>query len=223
MQQLTLVIGNKNYSSWSLRPWLVLRYFDIPFEEVRIPLYRAESAAALSQWSPSGLVPVLKHGDITVWDSLAICEYLQELYPGDPLWPTDRDVRAVARSVAAQMHAGFTALRQAMPMNCRETFPGQGLTTGSTADIQHVSAVWRQCRETFGRDGNMLFGGFSIADAMYAPVALRFRTYGVKLDDVCESYVASLLSLPAMQEWVSAGRREEEVLEQFEPYRRQPS
>lgn len=218
MDELTLVTGNRNYSSWSLRPWLLLRYFNIPFKEVRIPLYREGSQEALSRWSPSGLVPVLRHADFAVWDSLAICEYLQDLYPDYPLWPQDMRARAVARSVAAEMHSGFAALRESMPMNCRRAFPGKGLTTGTRTDIRRVAAIWRACREKYGAGGPLLFGEFSIADAMYAPVALRFRTYAVQLDEVCAAYAAAILSLPAMQEWIASAEVEAEVLEEFEPY-----
>lgn len=219
MNQLTLVIGNKNYSSWSLRPWLLLSYFNIPFTEVRIPLYREDTSESLSQWSPSGLVPVLKHGEFAVWDSLAICEYLQELYPDYSFWPNDIKARAVARSVSAEMHSGFMALRSSMPMNCCRSFPGKGLNKESSADIQRVTAIWRECREQYGEGGSLLFGEFTIADAMYAPVAQRFRTYGVQLDEVSEAYVSTILSLPAMKEWISSAKAEEEIIEEFEPYR----
>jgi glutathione S-transferase len=218
MAALTLIIGNKNYSSWSLRPWLLLRQAGIPFEEVRIPLYQEETREQIAALSPSGLLPVLRHGHVTVWDSLAICEHVHEIYPDCVLWPADQTARAVARSVSAEMHAGFRALRQHMPMNCRGRFPGRGLNAETRRDIGRILALWRHCRATYGADGAMLFGDFSIADAMYAPVALRFRTYAVELDPVCAAYVAALLSLPAMIEWVEAAHRETERLEQFEPY-----
>ena len=218
MDDLVLVIGNKNYSSWSLRPWLVMRHFDIPFEEVRIPLYREGSREALAKLSPSGLVPALKNSGVTVWDSLAICEYLQELYPSLALWPKDRDDRAIARSISAEMHSGFSALRNHMPMNCRKVFPGKGLNPDTQADIKRVSQIWRECREKHPEGGPMLFGEFTIADAMFAPVALRFNTYDVQLDSVAESYVSTILAMPEMQDWVSAAKQETEVLADFEPY-----
>ena len=218
MAALTLIIGNKNYSSWSLRPWLLLRQAGIPFEEIQVSLYREDTRAQIASLSPSGLVPALRHGHVTVWDSLAICEHVHELYPDCVLWPADQTARAVARSASAEMHAGFRALRQYMPMNCRGYFPGRGLNPETQKDIQRILALWRHCRTTFGEEGAMLFGDFSIADAMYAPVALRFQTYDVKLDPVCAAYVTTLLSLPAMVEWVDAARREPERLEQFEPY-----
>jgi len=198
---------------------LLLKCFDIPFKEVYIPLYEGGSKETLGKWCPSGLVPTLRDGDLAVWDSLSICEYLNELFPEHAMWPQEKDARAMARSISAEMHSGFTALRRLMPMNCRLTFPGKGLTEESAADIQRITAIWRECRERFGGGGEMLFGKFTIADAMFAPVALRFRTYEVKLDEMCEEYVSALLSLPAMKEWLAAAEAEEEVLEQFEPYR----
>src|SRR5512143_2258865 len=200
MTPLTLVIGNKNYSSWSLRPWLVLRQADIPFEEVRIPLYRPDSAARLTAWSPSGKVPALRDGDTTVWDSLAICEYLSERFPGRHLWPADAAARAVARSVSAEMHAGFAALRQHVSMNIRARYPGKGRTAESLADIQRILAIWTDCRARFGQGGDFLFGGFGIADAMYAPVVLRFQTYGVALTGVARDYADAVRALPALQD-----------------------
>ncbi len=218
MSAMTLVIGNKNYSSWSLRPWLLLRHAGIPFEEVRLPLYCDDTRERIASLSPSGLVPVLRHGQVAVWDSLAICEHVNELYPDRQLWSADQAARAVARSASAEMHAGFRALREHMPMNCRGYFPGRGLNAETQKDIRRILALWRHCRTTFGEEGAMLFGDFSIADAVYAPVALRFQTYDVKLDPVCAAYVSTLLALPAMVEWVDAARREPERLEQFEPY-----
>ena len=218
MDKFTLVIGNKNYSSWSLRPWLLLKQFDIAFEEIRIPLYQAETKAAIQKYSPSGLVPALIHGDITVWDTLAICEYVQDLYPSLAMWPRDREARAIARSVSAEMHSGFAAVRTHMPMNCKKSFPGKGLNAETEPQIARITQLWRECRAQYGKDGSMLFGDFSIADAMYAPVASRFTTYQVKLDEVSQAYVSSLLALPALQEWYAAGREETEVLSAFEPY-----
>ena len=163
-------------------------------------------------------MPVLKHDDFSVWDSLAICEYLQELYPDYSFWPKDAEARAVARSVSAEMHSGFAALRHSMPMNCRRSFPGKGLNKQSSADIRRVMSIWRECREKYGAGGSLLFGEFTIADAMYAPVAQRFRTYDVQLDAVSDAYVSAILSLPEMQEWISSAKSEEEVLKEFEPY-----
>jgi glutathione S-transferase len=216
MTPLTLVIGNKNYSSWSLRPWLVLRQAGIPFEEVRIPLYVPESATLLTAWSPSGKVPALHDGDIRVWDSLAICEYLNERFPEHNLWPTDAAARAVARSVSAEMHAGFTGLRENMVMNIRARYPDMGRTPECLADIERILAIWTDCRARFGGGGDFLFGRFGIADAMFAPVVLRFQTYGVALEGAARDYAEAVLALPALQEWVADGVAETERIAAFE-------
>lgn len=221
MSQFTLIIGNKNYSSWSLRPWLLLKHFDIPFKEVYIPLYGEGSKEAMAKWCPSGLVPTLRDGDLAVWDSLSICEYLNELFPEHAMWPEESEARAMARSISAEMHSGFSALRRLMPMNCRLTFPGEGLTEESAADIERITTIWCECRGKYGSGGPMLFGEFTIADAMFAPVALRFKTYDVQLDEVCAAYVSTILSLPAMMEWIAGARDEKEVLAIFEPYRKE--
>ncbi len=216
MSQLTLVIGNKNYSSWSLRPWLLLSHFQIPFEEVRIPLYAPESASALAKWSPSGLVPVLKDGDLTVWDSLAICEYLNERFSDLRMWPQAAEARAVARSVSAEMHAGFTALRQSMSMNIRAHRPGKGRTPECMKDVERIVSLWNECRSRYGAEGPFLFGHFTIADAMYAPVALRFRTYEVAMEGAARAYADAIIALPAMQEWIAAAQIERERIEMYE-------
>ncbi len=218
MSRLTLAIGNKNYSSWSLRPWLVMRQAKLDFDEVRIPLYGLGASEMLARWSPSGKVPALHDGERVVWDSLAICEYLAEQFPGKGLWPDDVTARAVARSVSAEMHSGFSDLRSAMPMNCRGSFPGKGLTEGSCRDITRVVAIWNDCRSRFGSNGGFLFGHFTIADAMYAPVVLRFATYGVPLEGAARAYADTILALPPMQEWLAAGRDEIEVIDAFEIY-----
>jgi glutathione S-transferase len=218
MDKLTLVIGNKNYSSWSLRPWLLLKHFDIPFEEIRVPLYQADTRDALSTLSPSGLVPVLIHGDLKIWDSLAIADYAQTLFPSLAMWPIDHDARAIARSVSCEMHSGFRAIRKHMSMNCKKSFPGKGLNNETQPEIARVQQIWRECRIKYGTNGSMLFGDFSIADAMFAPMALRFNTYKVDLDQACQDYVAFVLELPELKEWISAACLETEVLPQFEPY-----
>lgn len=220
MSALTLYIGNKNYSSWSLRPWLLLRVAGIAFDEVRIPLYAEGSKGEILQHSPSGRVPALRDDGLalTVWDSLSICEYLAEKFPSLNLWPQAVDARATARSICAEMHAGFSALRTHMSMNCRLRFPGQGRTPEVLADIARIQSIWKDCRARFGGDQPFLFGDFSIADAMYAPVVLRFETYAVELDPVCRAYADTLLALPALREWIAAGVAEPERLPQFEPY-----
>ncbi len=218
MSPLTLVIGNKNYSSWSLRPWLVLRQAGIPFEEVRIPLYRPESTAALATWSPSGKVPALHDGDIRVWDSLAICETLNERFPDKQLWPADAAARAVARSVSAEMHAGFDALRQSMSMNVRGRYPDKGRTPECLGDIERILASWTDCRARFGGGGDFLFGRFCIADAMFAPVVLRFQTYGVALAGAARDYADAMLALPVLQAWAADAEAETERIEKFDLY-----
>ena len=218
MPRLTLVIGNKNYSSWSLRPWLVLRHAGIPFEEVRIPLYTPESTSALAARSPSGKVPALHDGDVRVWDSLAICETLNERFPDKQLWPADAAARAVARSVSAEMHSGFTGLRENMVMNIRGRYPGKGRTPECLADIKRMLAIWTDCRARFGDGGKFLFGRFGVADAMVAPVVLRFQTYGVALEGTARDYAEAILALPALQAWMADALAETERIEKFDLY-----
>jgi glutathione S-transferase len=213
----TLIIGNKNYSSWSLRPWLLMRHAELAFREVRIPLYTPESKTQIVSHSPSGKVPCLLDGDLAVWDSLAICEYLAERHPALELWPAPPAARAVARSVSAEMHSGFQHLRSKMSMNCRGVFPGLGRTVEVAGEIERVQRLWADCRTRFGASGPFLFGRFSIADAMYAPVVLRFRTYQVQLNPVSRAYADAVLGLSALQEWVAAGVAESEVIAAFEP------
>ncbi len=217
MPPYTLVIGNKNYSSWSLRPWLLMKQAGLAFEEVRIALYVAGSKETLRKYGPSGKVPVLMHGAVTVWDSLAISEYLAEQHPELHLWPADTLQRAVARSVSAEMHSGFAPLRSKMSMNCRGFFPGQGRTVEVAADIERIQRIWTDCRERFASTGPYLFGTFTVADAMYAPVVLRFKTYAVQLSPVAQQYANSVLALPPLQEWIEAARAEAETIPAFEP------
>jgi glutathione S-transferase len=217
MADLTIYLGNKNYSSWSLRAWLVLKHTTVAFDEVVIPLYQPGSRETVLKYSPSGRVPALRHGDVTVWESLAICEYLAESFPTFDLWPKDPVERALARAVSAEMHAGFAALRAHLPMNVRSRFPGRELTPEVQADINRVMTIWRDCRTRFGqRRGEFLFGAFTIADAMFAPVVTRFRTYKVELERDAEAYCAAIMALPAMQEWITAARNEPMVVEAFE-------
>ena len=214
----TLIIGNKNYSSWSLRPWLLLKQAGIPFAEIRIPLYTPDTKAEILKYSPAGKVPVLHDGDVRVWESLAICEYLAEKLPRQNLWPTDPAARACARSIASEMHAGFGALRQHMSMNCRKRLPDKGRTPEVLQDIKRICAIWNDSRARYGGGGDFLFGQFTIADAMYAPVVLRFVTYEVGLDPVAAAYVRAITALPAMQQWLAEAAAETEVIAQFEPY-----
>jgi glutathione S-transferase len=211
---LTLYIGNKNYSSWSLRAWLALHSTGAPFEEVRIPLYRGDSAAALAQHSPTGRVPVLRDGTLVVWDSLAICEYLAERFPAAGLWPSDAADRAHARSVSAEMHSGFQALRQAMPMNARAAGRRVPPDDAVAADVARVSGIWREClARPRTQPGPWLYGAFGIADCMYAPVVLRFQTYGVPCDAAGRDYMATMLAHPPLRAWIAAAEREAEVVE----------
>jgi glutathione S-transferase len=205
-----LVVGNKNYSSWSLRAWLAMKVHGIAFREQRIPLYGEHSKAEILKHSPAGKVPILVDGDTRVWDSLAILEYLAERKPA--LWPADAAERARARSISAEMHAGFPHLRQHMCMNIRRRHPGKGRTPEVLAEIRRIVEIWSACR------GPFLFGGFTAADSMYAPVVLRFRTYEVELPPVCRAYADAVLALPALQEWIRDAERETESLPQFDLY-----
>jgi glutathione S-transferase len=206
---LTIVLGNKNYSSWSLRAWLALRATGLGFAEVVIPLDRPDTKARLLEHSPAARVPVLHHGDLTVWDSLAICEYLAELAPSAGLWPSSGRARATARSLVAEMHSGFAALRAGMPMNCRASRPDVARGPEVAADIRRIVDIWRGARSAFGERGPYLFGGFTIPDAFFAPVASRFVTYGVRpADDVAASYMDALWQTPWLREWVEAARAE---------------
>jgi len=220
---LTLVIGNKNYSSWSLRPWLFLKHNRIPFSEVRIPLYQEGSTAEQQIYSPSGLVPVLLDGDLRVWDSLAICEYASEKFLNGRGLPADMAARAVARSISAEMHSGFQQLRANLPMNLKARYRWQPVSEAAEKDIQRVIGLWTQCRSKYGSDGPWLFGSFSIADAMFAPVAIRFRTYDVPLDGIARQYVDNLYGLEEMQAWHADALKESEVLPQLEKQGLQPA
>jgi glutathione S-transferase len=216
MPDMTLIVGNRNYSSWSLRAWLAMRMAGLAFEEIVIPLDQPETESRIREHSPAGRVPVLHHGDLTIWDSMAICEYAAELAPEAHLWPADRGARATARSVSAEMHSGFTVLRTALPMNIRADRPGLRIPADLQADIDRVHAIWRDCRRHFGAHGGFLFGGFSIADAMYAPVVARLHTYRITADDTVQDYIDAVRSLPAMQEWAAAAPAEPWVLEREE-------
>jgi len=211
-----LIVANKNYSSWSLRAWLALAQAGIVFDEVRISFGMPDTKEKLLGYSGAGKVPVLIDGKVKVWESIAICEYAAERWPETRLWPADRAARAQARSVSAEMHAGFAALRAAMPMNCRSRYPGKGRNAAVDADIARIEASWGDCLKRYG--GPFLFGAFSIADAMYAPVVSRFLTYDVKLAGALRQYSQAVLELPAMKEWYAAGAAEPEFLSEEEPY-----
>jgi glutathione S-transferase len=207
---LTLVIGNKNVSSWSMRAWVAATAFGIPFTELGVLLDQPDSAASIARYSHAGRVPVLLAGEITVWDSLAICEYLAEQFPDRPMWPRDVGARALARSVVAEMHSGFGALRSAMPMNIKARLPGQGRTTGAQADIGRISEIWEQCLAGSGHH-RFLFGDFSIADAFFAPVVMRFQTYGVALAPALQAYFERLRAHPAVARWIEGALAETET------------
>ena len=216
MSRYRLVIGNKNYSSWSLRPWLYLRRHHLDFQELRLPLDSDEFQREIRALSPSGRVPVLHDGELVVWDSLAILEYLAEQHPETAGWPAEASVRAHARSVAAEMHAGFADLRSELPMNCRRRSPPPALSALARRDIERVQTIWRHARERYGDGGDFLFGPFGIADAMYAPVASRFVSYGIQLDAVCRAYVDAIFALSAMQDWLNDAAGEVESLAKYE-------
>jgi len=209
----TLVIGDKNYSSWSLRPWLALKACGVPFAEERVRLRQPESKAEILRLSPSGKVPALKTDIGIICDSLAIVEYLAEQHPEAKLWPGSREARAAARSISAEMHAGFQALRTDMPMDLLSELPMPALHDALEANIRRVVAIWRATRERFGTDGPFLLGAFTNADAMYAPVATRFRTYGVDLaqfgdDGTAAGYVDAVYAMPSMAEWTEGAKTE---------------
>ena len=215
---LTLVIGNKNYSSWSMRPWLALRASGITFEEVFIPLYtdnKADKDRILS-FSGAGKVPALIDGDITVWDSLSIIEYLAERFPEARFWPQDRAARAHARSISAEMHSGFMPLRNECGMNLHRPIRAVTLSADAQANVARVEQIWTECRARYGKQGPFLFGPFTAADAMYAPVVHRFRTYAIKVAPQAQAYMETMVALPAFVEWTKAGLAETLVIEKFE-------
>lgn len=209
-----LLIGNKAWSSWSLRPWLVLKAFGIPFEEVHIGLRQAETKSQILAHTPAGKVPALFDGDLLVWDSLAIIEYIADRHPGLGIWPRDPAARAVARAVSAEMHAGFQALREECPMDFLAVKPLEAPGETTALNICRIVSSWLDCRSRFGADGPFLFGAFSAADAMYAPVASRFKTYIPDLslygdDGEAAAYIEALFALPAMRAWGDGVKREE--------------
>ena len=201
MSDFTLVIGNKNYSSWSLRPWMLLRHLGLAFDEVQIALSQPDTRTHIAQYSPAGRVPVLRHGALTIWESIAIGEYLCELTGRG--WPSDRAARAHARVLSAEMHAGFQVLRDQWPMSARAIGRRTPMTAGLAADIARIDALWSDCRQRFGSNGPWLCGDYSLADAMYAPVALRFRSYGATLSAAAGSYLDTVLQDAPLQQWLA--------------------
>ncbi len=211
MSELQLVVGSRNYSSWSLRPWLLMKHLGLDFIELQFELDTPEFEAEIAKLSPTGRVPVLMHGAIRVWESLAICEYVSELAGGRG-WPRDAGQRAQARSIAAEMHSGFAALRAACPMNARASGRRVPMTPSLERDLRRIDAIWSGCRRDYGDLGPCLFGGFSIADAMFAPVVLRVRCYGLPLSELAQRYQETMLSDMHLIEWIEASRRETRVI-----------
>ncbi len=208
MSQGTLIIGNRNYSSWSLRAWLALEATGMEFDEIVVPLGQVDTEEQILRHSPTGRVPAFHHGDLLIWDSLAICEYLAEISPATGLWPEEPAARAIARSVVAEMHSGFVPLRKHMPMNLRASYPGLGSGEGVGEDIERIAKIWNECRGSHGQGGDLLFGDFTIADAFFAPIVSRFLTYGVALEGAAGSYMEALWTYPPMVDWADKARAE---------------
>lgn len=213
---MKLVIGNKNYSSWSLRPWLLLTAHGLPFEEVRIPLDTGETPDLLARWTPAGRVPALHDDGLSIWDSLAICEYVSEKYLDGRGWPDDPGARARARSCSAEMHSGFFALRSRLPMNCRALGRRVEFSAELQPEIARIDALWSELRRRYAAAGPWLFGPFTIADCMFAPVVFRFNTYDVELSQVAAAYRDVLLNHEQMPLWLQQARAESEVIEREE-------
>ena len=216
MSDLRLIIGYRNYSTWSMRGWLILRLSGLDFSVERVPAGTPDFPAAISAYPPAQLVPVLVDGDRTVWDSLAIAETVAELAPDAPLWPRDAAKRAAARSLCAEMHAGFAALRTHMPMNIRATYPGQGRGPGVEDDIARVTALWQWARDTHGTNGPYLLGDYCLADVFYAPIVMRFRTYAIDLPPSAADYADAVEQHPHVAEWVADAKAETESLPQYD-------
>ena len=215
MPEFTLIIGNKNYSSWSLRPWMWMKHLEIDFDEIVVPLRRDDTDTRLAPYFSNNKVPVLKHSDLEIWDSLAICEYLAELFPQRGQL-ADSQQRAMMRALCAEMHSSFMDLRNELPMNCRREPSALLLSDACLADIDRIQNLWQHAKIFADDTANWLFGSFSIADAMFAPVVLRFHRYQVPLGETASNYVEAMLQHPAMIEWVAAGRAEDEVIESEE-------
>jgi len=214
---LTLVIGNKNYSSWSMRTWLMLKGAGLPFTEVNIPLYTGPAdKQRILDYSPSGKVPILVDDGVTIWDSLAIVEYLADRFPQAGVWPADRAAGALARSISSEMHSGFMALRGECPMNIHRPVRARTLSADAQADAARIDEIWRDCRKRFGKDGPFLFGRFSAADAMFAPVVHRLRIYAVGVSAEARTYMAAMAAFAPFKEWTDAALKETLVIEKFE-------
>ena len=218
MARLKLVIADKNYSSWSMRAWVLLRELGIEFEEVPLKFSPDVSVIGIERYSAAGKVPVLLVDAEPVWDSLAICETVAELFPEEHIWPGERRARQVARSVCAEMHSGFQAMRNSMPMNIRGRHAGKGVNPDTRRDIDRVVSIWQDCRRNFGAGGDLLFGQFSAADAYFVPVAMRFATYAVELPTAAQAYAGSVRALRSVREWTDAAKLETAFIAAEEPY-----
>lgn len=210
MTDITLYIGNKNYSSWSMRPWVAMKAAGLPFKEEMIHLSKTDTREKIRAHSLAGKVPVLKHAGLTVWDSLAICEYVADTFPHLPFWPEDREARATARSICAEMHSGFPNLRTTLSMNIRRRFPTFFVRANVMEEIDRILQIWAHQREKYASQGDYLFGAFSTADAYFAPVVTRFVTYGVKVPPICQVYMDAVMLHPAVKQWVMAAEAEPE-------------
>ncbi len=216
MQKLNLVIGNKKYSSWSFRPWLLMKTAGIPFTETLILIRKPDSLRKILRFSPAGRVPVLVDGKSVLWESLAICEHIAEKFAKKRLWPDGAEAKALARSVSHEMHAGFAALRSNLPCHFLARYENFGIVPEAQADIDRVLGIWRDCRKRRAKGGPFLFGRFGVADAMYAPVVFRFLAYGVKVDPVSRAYMDAVVALPATQEWLRGAEREKDTVPAYE-------
>jgi glutathione S-transferase len=213
---LTLIIANKNYSSWSFRPWILMRHFQIAFEEVTIPLAQENTRTEILRYTPAGKCPALQDGDLVVWDSLAIIEYLAESFPQTAIWPAPRAARAQARSLAAEMHSGFASLRAALPMNMRRKVNKRELSPEAAADAARLERAFKTAREEFGQAGHFLFGDFSAADAMFAPVVNRLHVYDVDVSSATRAYMDRMMALPAWKDWAAQAQAEPWVIDKHE-------
>ncbi len=216
MSELILIIGNKNYSSWSLRPWIFMKHFQLEFTEKWMALFTETTDAQLASYFSNDKVPILMDDSLQVWDTLAILEYLSENYLTGQGWPAEKNARAFARSVSAEMHSSFTDLRNELPMNCRQKFCNFKLSASVQNDIQRIKDIWQKCKTEYGSGGDWLFGEYSIADAMFAPVVLRFDGYDVPLNAMEKAYVECVIQHPNMQQWIVAGKQEKEIIEMNE-------
>jgi glutathione S-transferase len=213
MSKLTLIIGNKNYSSWSLRPWILMNHYQVNFDEKRVALFTDNTDEELSAYNSDLKVPILQDDELVVWDSLSILEYISEQYLDNQGWPTNRKARAIARSISAEMHSSYFNVRNELPMNCRKKFMNIKLSEGAEREVARIKGLWGKCRTEYGKNGEWLFGEYSIADAMFAPIALRFSGYDIPLAGVEADYVKSVLNHPGIVEWMEAGKLETEVIE----------